>query len=354
MSAVLPGQHQVRIRMPVRMTAIPITTCGKSSRKSLEWRVGPGPAAAGPAGACRRLPARPRPRLRRTGVRVVPVAGRTVRCWTGCAGWASTSWSAAACAGAAVTRRRWSGCCSRWSRTAPAIRGRSWPRPAGWSRSRTCHGLAALDEDAAYRAMDLLLEIEDTLAEQVFWATATLLDLEVDLVFSDSTSTYFERDTADVPAARDRHPSGCRRRQPGGGRAHRFQGTATATGSTGPARHGRAGPPAEAVQHLRDRVPRLRMPHVVRQLHIPDLRPPRDRPQVHTCRRSSRTSVSRRTRRKPYAHTVSGLEQPYPDRRPSHQHKRSRAYPAKIAQLRNSGRAPQRPLATSPRKTLSR
>jgi hypothetical protein len=64
-------------------------------------------------------------------------------------------------------------------------------------------GLPALDEDAAYRAMDLLLEVEQGLAEQVFWATATLLDLEVDLVFFDTTSTYFERDTADEPVARD-------------------------------------------------------------------------------------------------------------------------------------------------------
>ena len=66
-------------------------------------------------------------------------------------------------------------------------------------------GLAGLDEDAAYRAMDLLLEVEDTLAEQVFWATATLLDLEVDLVFFDTSSTYFERDTADDAVARDRY-----------------------------------------------------------------------------------------------------------------------------------------------------
>jgi len=66
-------------------------------------------------------------------------------------------------------------------------------------------GLASLDEDAAYRVMDLLLEVEDVLAEQVFWATATLLDLEVDLVFFDTSSTYFERDTADDPVARDDH-----------------------------------------------------------------------------------------------------------------------------------------------------
>jgi Transposase DDE domain len=66
-------------------------------------------------------------------------------------------------------------------------------------------GLTGMDEDAAYRAMDLLLEVEDALAEQVFWATATLLDLEVDLLFFDTSSTYFERDTADEPVARDAH-----------------------------------------------------------------------------------------------------------------------------------------------------
>lgn len=76
---------------------------------------------------------------------------------------------------------------------------------AGRWAERDAHvpGLTALDEDAAYRAMDLLLEVEETLAEQVFWATATLLDLEVDLLFFDTSSTYFERDTADDPVSRD-------------------------------------------------------------------------------------------------------------------------------------------------------
>jgi hypothetical protein len=48
-----------------------------------------------------------------------------------------------------------------------------------------------------------LLEIEDELAQQVFWQVATLLDLAVDLVFFDSTSTYWHRDTADEPLARN-------------------------------------------------------------------------------------------------------------------------------------------------------
>jgi len=58
-------------------------------------------------------------------------------------------------------------------------------------------GLSELDEDACYRAMDWLLEIEDELAEQVYFATADLLNLEVDLLFFDTTSTYFKRETPD-------------------------------------------------------------------------------------------------------------------------------------------------------------
>ena len=60
-------------------------------------------------------------------------------------------------------------------------------------------GLAEVDEDACYRAMDWLLEVHDELAEQVYFATADLLNLEVDLLFFDTTSTYFERDSAEEP-----------------------------------------------------------------------------------------------------------------------------------------------------------
>jgi hypothetical protein len=59
-------------------------------------------------------------------------------------------------------------------------------------------GLSELDEDACYRAMDWLLEISDELAEQVYFATADLLNLEVDLLFFDTTSTYFEREQPDA------------------------------------------------------------------------------------------------------------------------------------------------------------
>jgi hypothetical protein len=39
----------------------------------------------------------------------------------------------------------------------------------------------------------------------VFWATVTLLDSEVDLLFFDTTSTYFETETPDAPVDRDEY-----------------------------------------------------------------------------------------------------------------------------------------------------
>jgi transposase len=60
-------------------------------------------------------------------------------------------------------------------------------------------GLAAMDDDQAYRAMDLLVEADTQgqVQEAVFFAVAHLLNLEVDLLFFDTTSTYFERDDED-------------------------------------------------------------------------------------------------------------------------------------------------------------
>jgi hypothetical protein len=69
-----------------------------------------------------------------------------------------------------------------------------------WVADRThIEGLHDTDADACYRAMDWLLQIEEPLAEAVYWATADLLNLEVDLLFFDTTSTYFEIDTPDDP-----------------------------------------------------------------------------------------------------------------------------------------------------------
>jgi hypothetical protein len=45
-----------------------------------------------------------------------------------------------------------------------------------------------------YRAMDFLLEHADVIQKEVFWSTASLLNLTVDLIFFDTTNTYFEID----------------------------------------------------------------------------------------------------------------------------------------------------------------
>ena len=60
-------------------------------------------------------------------------------------------------------------------------------------------GMDGMDEDQAYRAMDLLVEADAQakVQEAVFFAVADLLNLEVDLLLFDTSSTYFQRDTED-------------------------------------------------------------------------------------------------------------------------------------------------------------
>jgi hypothetical protein len=58
-------------------------------------------------------------------------------------------------------------------------------------------GLDDTSDDACYRVMDRLLEIEPVLAEQACHQVTDLLNLEVDLLFFDTTSTYFETEEAD-------------------------------------------------------------------------------------------------------------------------------------------------------------
>ncbi|MCA1678202.1 MAG: IS1634 family transposase [Actinobacteria bacterium] len=72
--------------------------------------------------------------------------------------------------------------CSEWAREDVAIT-----------------GLEQVDEDHCYRAMDLLVDAdtEGKVQEAVFFACADLLNLEVDLLFFDTTSAYFERDEPD-------------------------------------------------------------------------------------------------------------------------------------------------------------
>jgi hypothetical protein len=64
-------------------------------------------------------------------------------------------------------------------------------------------GIQATTDDACYRAMDWLLAVQDRLAAGVFDTVAHLLNLEVDLLFFDTTSTYFETEDEDEPLWRD-------------------------------------------------------------------------------------------------------------------------------------------------------
>jgi hypothetical protein len=53
-------------------------------------------------------------------------------------------------------------------------------------------GIAAVSDDELYRAMDFLLACSERVQESVFFSLANLLNLQVDVIFFDTTSTYFE------------------------------------------------------------------------------------------------------------------------------------------------------------------
>ncbi|MGH2903819.1 MAG: IS1634 family transposase [Solirubrobacteraceae bacterium] len=75
-------------------------------------------------------------------------------------------------------------------------------------------GLAEVSDDECYRAMDFLHAALAELQERVFFTVANLLDLEVDLLFFDTSSTYWETDRLpkelqdeDVDRADEQEPS---------------------------------------------------------------------------------------------------------------------------------------------------
>jgi transposase len=57
--------------------------------------------------------------------------------------------------------------------------------------------------------MDFLLEAADDIQHEVFFSVANLFNLEVDLIFLDTTTTYFEIEGEDADDAED---SGLRKR----------------------------------------------------------------------------------------------------------------------------------------------
>ena len=68
----------------------------------------------------------------------------------------------------------------------------------GWVGERVAiAGCAGFSDDAAYRAMDFLLDALGEIAAAIFDSVAHLLNLDVDIVFVDTTSTYWEVDGAD-------------------------------------------------------------------------------------------------------------------------------------------------------------
>jgi hypothetical protein len=69
---------------------------------------------------------------------------------------------------------------------------------AKWVGQRVAiEGLTCFTDDQAYRAMDFLLDALNDIAAEVFGSVAHLLNLDLDLIFVDTTSTYWEFDVAD-------------------------------------------------------------------------------------------------------------------------------------------------------------
>lgn len=59
-------------------------------------------------------------------------------------------------------------------------------------------GLPSVGVQQLYRAMDFLVEAHDAIQREVFWSVRDLFNLEVDLIFVDTTSTYFEIEGEDA------------------------------------------------------------------------------------------------------------------------------------------------------------
>ena len=73
-----------------------------------------------------------------------------------------------------------------------------------WASERVALvGCPSFDDDAAYAAMDFLLEALGEIAEAIFRRTATLLNLSCDVIFVDTSSSYFELDVPDPLAELD-------------------------------------------------------------------------------------------------------------------------------------------------------
>ena len=69
----------------------------------------------------------------------------------------------------------------------------------GWVAERVAIGnCSGFSDDAAYAAMDFLLDSLPEIAAEIFSSVAHLLNLDLDLVFVDTTSTYWETEGPDL------------------------------------------------------------------------------------------------------------------------------------------------------------
>lgn len=66
-----------------------------------------------------------------------------------------------------------------------------------WAERVALPGVDKLSVQNLYRAMDFLLDAEEDIQREVFFSAANLLNLEVDLLFFDTTSVYFETEDED-------------------------------------------------------------------------------------------------------------------------------------------------------------
>jgi len=67
-----------------------------------------------------------------------------------------------------------------------------------WVAQRVAiNDLTVFTDDQAYRAMDFLLQALPEIAAEIFGSIAHLLNLDLDIIFVDTTSTYWEADGAD-------------------------------------------------------------------------------------------------------------------------------------------------------------
>jgi Transposase DDE domain len=121
---------------------------------------------------------------------------------------------------------------------------------AEWmSRDVHVDGLGEVSDDACYRAMDWLHDVRGELEKQVYFQVADLLNLQVDLLFFDTTSTYFEAGEAGEEAPRDWRgektagQDGTDGDQPGGGDGENPAGKPAGFGEHGKSKDSRDGLP---------------------------------------------------------------------------------------------------------------